>query len=164
MYKRQSLHKKGEGIKLEPLPSISVKSVSYTHLDVYKRQEYEEISCGIVKAKALDDRVGCAILLEVLKEPWEDIQLNAVFAVQEEVGLRGARAVSYTQDVYKRQALGNVIGVRYGEGSEPRPKIMLAGHMDEIGLIITKIEEGGFLKFSQVGGVDPRILPGHRCV
>lgn len=56
---------------------------------------YEELSCGIVKAKALDDRVGCAILLEVLKEPWEDIQLNAVFAVQEEVGLRGARVAAF---------------------------------------------------------------------
>lgn len=73
-------------------------------------------------------------------------------------------AMSGLVDEIRGDALGNVIGVRYGEGSEPRPKIMLAGHMDEIGLIITKIEEGGFLRFSQVGGVDPRILPGHEVV
>ncbi len=73
-------------------------------------------------------------------------------------------AMSGLVDEIRGDALGNVIGVRYGEGSEPRPKIMLAGHMDEIGLILTKIEEGGFLRFSQVGGVDPRILPGHEVV
>ena len=41
---------------------------------------------------------------------------------------------------------------------------MLAGHMDEIGLMVTKIEEKGFLRFTQVGGVDPRILPGHEVI
>jgi len=57
-----------------------------------------------------------------------------------------------------------VIGVRKGEGPEPRPKIMLAGHMDEIGLMVTKIEENGFLRFTRIGGVDPRVLPGHEVV
>ncbi len=42
-----------------------------------------------VKAKALDDRVGCYILARLLDEDW-DLDLNAVFTVQEEVGLRGA--------------------------------------------------------------------------
>ncbi|HHT85137.1 MAG: M42 family metallopeptidase [Bacillota bacterium] len=57
--------------------------------------EYEELSPGIVKAKALDDRVGCALLLEILKQDWQNIQLYAVFAVQEEVGLRGARVAAF---------------------------------------------------------------------
>jgi endoglucanase len=67
-------------------------------------------------------------------------------------------------DEVRRDTLGNVIGVRKGEGVESRPKIMLAGHMDEIGLMVTKIEERGFLKFTQIGGVDPRILPGHEVI
>lgn len=57
--------------------------------------EYEEMVPGIVKAKALDDRVGCALLFEVLKERWEKVQLYAVFAVQEEIGLRGAKTASF---------------------------------------------------------------------
>lgn len=61
-------------------------------------------------------------------------------------------------------ALGNVIGVKYGEGPKPRPSVMLAGHMDEVGLMVTKIEEGGFLRLTGIGGVDPRILPGHEVV
>jgi len=51
------------------------------------------------------------------------------------------------------------------EGGGPReggPRVMLAGHMDEIGLLITHIDEKGFLTFSTIGGWDPQILPGHR--
>jgi len=46
-----------------------------------------------IKAKALDDRVGCAAMIEMLKNEWEcDLYCN--FTVQEEVGLRGARIAS----------------------------------------------------------------------
>ena len=50
-----------------------------------------------VRGKALDDRVGCALLIELLKEklPFE---LIAAFTVQEEVGLRGARVAAYAED------------------------------------------------------------------
>lgn len=58
--------------------------------------------------------------------------------------------------------LGNVIGLKKGNGEGP--KIMLAGHMDEIGLMVTKIEEGGFLRFTQVGGIDPRTLPAQEVI
>ncbi len=57
--------------------------------------EFEELSPGVYKAKAFDDRVGCMLLFEILKENWDGIQLNAVFATQEEVGLRGARIAAY---------------------------------------------------------------------
>ncbi len=46
-----------------------------------------------IKAKALDDRVGCAIMIEVLKKDW-DVDLYCNFTVQEEVGLRGSRVAS----------------------------------------------------------------------
>jgi endoglucanase len=45
--------------------------------------------------KAFDDRAGCAILAELLKEDYE-LELNGVFTVQEEVGLRGAGVAAYT--------------------------------------------------------------------
>jgi len=38
------------------------------------------------------------------------------------------------------------------------PKVLLAAHMDEVGLMITAITDDGFLKFEPVGGIDPRIL------
>jgi len=50
--------------------------------------------------------------------------------------------------------MGNLIAVK--KSSNPNPKkIMLAAHMDQIGLIVTNIDENGFLRFSNVGGVSP---------
>ena len=51
-------------------------------------------------------------------------------------------------------ALGSVIARRRG-AAEPPGRIMLAAHMDEIGLIVTKVE-AGFLHVAAIGGVDPR--------
>jgi endoglucanase len=49
---------------------------------------------GLVKGKAFDDRAGCAVLLELLKGDYP-VELVAVFTVQEEIGLRGARVAAY---------------------------------------------------------------------
>lgn len=51
--------------------------------------EYVEFG-EMIKAKALDDRLGCAIMIDVLKKEW-DVNLVCAFNVQEEVGLRGAK-------------------------------------------------------------------------
>jgi endoglucanase len=56
--------------------------------------EYTELGEECVKAKALDDRVGCIILMEALKGKYE-FDLYACFTVQEEVGLRGAETAAY---------------------------------------------------------------------
>ncbi len=61
-------------------------------------------------------------------------------------------------DEIRRDALGNLIMFKKGTGAKPRPKIMLAAHMDEIGLILTKIEDDGFARFSTIGGFDQRVL------
>lgn len=57
--------------------------------------EYEEIGTDVVKSKALDDRIGCAVLLRLLEEKWEKVELYCVFSVQEEVGTRGARVAAH---------------------------------------------------------------------
>lgn len=51
-----------------------------------------------LRAKALDDRLGVATLIELVKNAPESIDLLAAFTVQEEVGLRGARVAAYTFD------------------------------------------------------------------
>ncbi len=53
--------------------------------------EYREFGDGFVKAKALDDRAGCMILLDVLEKSDYAGDITCVFTVQEEVGLRGAK-------------------------------------------------------------------------
>ncbi len=54
--------------------------------------EYVEFG-NQIKAKALDDRVGCAVMIDILKKEW-NVDLYCNFTVQEEVGLRGARVAS----------------------------------------------------------------------
>lgn len=61
--------------------------------------------------------------------------------------------------------IGSLIAVKRGSGPEPRPRLLLAAHMDEIGLIVTQIvsypdndDGNGFLKVGRVGGVDIRHL------
>ena len=53
--------------------------------------EYRDFGDGFVKAKALDDRAGCMILLDVLKHSSYAGDITCAFTVQEEVGLRGAK-------------------------------------------------------------------------
>ena len=55
--------------------------------------------------------------------------------------------------------LGSLHGLKSGSAPEPRPAILLAAHMDAIGLMVTSIVNG-FLRVTEVGGVDARVLPG----
>ena len=57
----------------------------------------------------------------------------------------------------------DVMGSSWGvvEGPE-RPRVMLAGHVDEIGLMVRYIDDDGFLFFAPIGGVDAHLLPGQR--
>jgi endoglucanase len=58
--------------------------------------------------------------------------------------------------------LENVIAVK--KGKQGKPKIMIAAHMDEVGLMVKTVTKEGFLQFSKVGGIDDRILPAQRVV
>lgn len=62
-------------------------------------------------------------------------------------------------DELSLSALGSLHGLKRGEGQEPRPSLMIAAHMDAIGLIVTKIS-GEFLHLTKIGGIDIRVLPG----
>jgi len=64
-------------------------------------------------------------------------------------------------DEVKTDTLGNLIGFKKGTG---KGKIMLAGHMDEIGFIVKHIDDKGFIRIQPVGGFDPRTLMAQRVV
>jgi len=55
--------------------------------------------------------------------------------------------------------LGSLHGLKRGRGKSPRPSVMIATHMDAIGLMVTKIDDG-FIHLDEIGGIDVRILPG----
>jgi len=62
-------------------------------------------------------------------------------------------------DELSTSKIGSLHGLRRGTGPEPRQRILLSAHMDAIGLMATSVVEG-LVHFTQVGGIDPRILPG----
>jgi putative aminopeptidase FrvX len=69
-------------------------------------------------------------------------------------------ASPYADDV-RVDALGNLI-VQKGKGSEEGIKLMLAAHIDEIGVMVTQVDENGFLRFTTLGGVRPYTCVGGR--
>ncbi len=89
-------------------------------------------------------------LLEELKEL---IMLPGVSGFEEQVR---RHIIKKTRDKGKGYTdnMGNYY-VEIGEG----PVVLLAAHMDEIGLLVTKIDDEGRLRFRKIGGIDDRILP-----
>ena len=80
-------------------------------------------------------------------------------------------AIADDIDEHRVDALGNLITLRRartGSASGPHRRIMVAAHMDEVGLMITHIEthieREGWLRFVPVGGVDARVLPAKAVV
>jgi putative aminopeptidase FrvX len=55
--------------------------------------------------------------------------------------------------------LGSLHALRKGSGAEPRKSILVATHMDAIGLIVTDIKDG-LMHVTEIGGIDARVLPG----
>jgi putative aminopeptidase FrvX len=62
-------------------------------------------------------------------------------------------------DELTHSKLGSLHGLKKGSGKFPRPSVMIATHMDAIGLMVARIVDG-FLYLASIGGVDPRVLPG----
>ncbi len=69
-----------------------------------------------------------------------------------------AKAEPYADQI-RTDALGNLIVLKKGRRSTGN-RLLLAAHMDEVGLIIRAITDEGYLKFSAVGGIDRRVLIG----
>lgn len=69
-----------------------------------------------------------------------------------------ARAFAPYADEVEITPLNCVIAHKKGSG----PKVLICAHLDEIGMMVSKIEKDGSLRLQSVGGVDPRVLPGMR--
>ncbi|SHJ58872.1 endoglucanase [Malonomonas rubra DSM 5091] len=62
-------------------------------------------------------------------------------------------------DDMQTDVMGNLISHLAGKGG---PKLMLAGHCDEIGFMVQYVDDNGFIYFGAIGGVDPHLTPGQR--
>ena len=99
-------------------------------------------------------------MLELLKEL---CRLNGVSGAEDPVrNFIQTQAQPYA-DSLRSDALGNLIVFKRGK-KRTGNKLLLAAHMDEVGVIVTRITEEGFLKFDFVGGVDRRVAIGKPVV
>ncbi len=102
----------------------------------------------------MSDFVAPTFLTELLKAKspsGAEAQAQAVFDAH----------VKPHADTYANDALGNRLATLNGKGA---PTVMLAGHMDELGLIVTYVNKDGFLYFDTIGGHDRSIISGRRVV
>ncbi len=74
------------------------------------------------------------------------------------------KAFASFADRVERDRAGNVHAWIDGTGEAPRPRALLAAHMDRIGFLVKGIEPGGFLRLTELGGFDPRTLLGKEVV
>ncbi len=76
---------------------------------------------------------------------------------------RPARVWRAEAETFSEKVWSDVHGNSFAEmGVDRRPRLMLAGHVDEIGLQITHVDEKGFLYVDGIGGWDPQVLIGQR--
>ena len=96
-------------------------------------------------------------------ELFELCRLNGVSGDEDRVREYIRRKAEPYADSMRTDALGNLIVFKKGKKSTGN-KVLVAAHMDEVGLIVTKVTEDGFLKFDFVGGVDRRVTIGKPVV
>jgi endoglucanase len=90
------------------------------------------------------------------------VEMSGVPGREERVRALIIKELKPLVDNIRTDTLGNVIGYRRGTGVGNRKKVMLAAHMDEIGFVVSHIDDKGFLRFQPVGGFDPRTLMSQR--
>lgn len=89
--------------------------------------------------------------------------LHAVSGFEYRINDEIKQMISPFCDEVKIDTLGNVIGAKYC-GKKNAKKLLFEAHIDEIGLMVKTIEKSGFITFTNVGGVDDRILPSMEVV
>ena len=104
-------------------------------------------------------------------QAYGDVDLNMLKELSEADGISGcekevSRVANRYLDKYSDEVifdnLGSIIGIK--KGKEDGPKIMIAGHMDEVGFVVRGIEKRGYIKLLPVGGWWGHVLPSQGMV
>lgn len=76
--------------------------------------------------------------------------------------IAAARVWRQEAEGFADEVYGDVLGSSYAVLKGGAPRVLLAGHIDEIGLMITHIDDKGFCYFRAIGGWDSQVLVGQR--
>lgn len=94
---------------------------------------------------------------QLLKEITE---INGVSGYESEIRKFMVRELREKVDRIEQDNLGSVLGIKKGTGDSPR--VMLIGHMDEIGFMVKEVTKEGYIKFLPLGGWWPHVALGQR--
>jgi len=83
---------------------------------------------------------------------------------EEEIRAICRRELEPLVDTIDVDAMGNLIARKAGSLAGERRRLMLAGHMDEIGFLVRFVDERGFLRLNPAGGFDPKTLIAKRVI
>lgn len=67
-------------------------------------------------------------------------------------------------DEWSVDNMGSVIAIKKGNNNPEGKKVMVAAHMDEIGFLVSHIDDSGFIRFQTLGGFDPKTLTAQRVI
>ena len=82
------------------------------------------------------------------------VNMNGIAGHERQVRNFVRNELEKVSDEIIQDKLGSVFGVSKGDG----PVIMIAGHMDEVGAMVSKITDEGFIKMIAIGGLDPKVM------
>jgi endoglucanase len=112
----------------------------------------------MVKTNTKQNQSSMSINIKLLKEICEVAGAPGHEQRVREIVLREVKKLADSVSV---DNMGNVIAVKKGKTDQ---RVMIGAHMDEIGFMITHIDEQGFLRFTPLGGFDPKTLTAQRVV
>jgi glutamyl aminopeptidase len=93
---------------------------------------------------------------------YEDlVNLNGIAGHEKSIRNYMRREITKYTDEVIQDKLGSIFGVKRGSG---KPVIMIAGHMDEVGAMVTSITKEGFIKMISVGGINPDVMVSQNVV
>lgn len=88
-------------------------------------------------------------------------ELDGISGREQDVSAAIMEHIRTLADEVSVDNLGNVIAFKKGR-RQPKHKLMVAAHMDEVGMIVTSIGDDGYLRFSTVGGVNTKVILGRQ--
>ena len=140
---QQSEEERSKPVKLDSLTmdigaSSKAEAEKYVSLGdcAYFESNYTELGDGYLREKALDDRVGCAIMIDMLNKPLP-YDVTCVFTVQEEIGTRGAKTAAYTVNPDYAIVLETTTACDFS-GNDGEKKVCLLGG----GCVISYMDRG----------------------
>ncbi|MGL6249088.1 MAG: peptidase M28, partial [Culicoidibacterales bacterium] len=88
-------------------------------------------------------------------------ELSGTSGFEHEVRKFMQSELTKTAEIIERDRLGSIFGVKPGTDENPL-RIVVAGHMDEVGFMVTQITENGMIRFQTIGGWWNQTMLGHR--